>query len=136
MKAANGRYLEFISAIEDHSIGKKKLEKITTPKVENERTYKGFNFFKKIDQGILIHLTSGEFNISGFRKKDFKKRFKRLSSFQISRILKRLRVIGLIKKVAATYKYYVTKLGKEAILTALKIQNMVIIPQLNYNIAA
>ncbi len=133
MKAANERYLEFISAIEDNSIGKKKLEKITTPKVENDRTYKGFNFFEKIDQSILIHLTSGEFNISGFRKKDFDKRFKHLSSFQISRILKRLRVIGLIKKVTTTYKYYMTKLGKEAILTALKLKNMVIIPQLNYN---
>lgn len=136
MRAANGRYLEFISAIEDHTIGKKKLEKITTSKTENDRTYRGFNFFEKIDQSILIHLTSGEFNISGFRKKDFTKRFKKLSSFQISRIFKRLRVIGLIKKVAATYKYYITKLGKEAILTALKLKNMVIIPQLNYNIAA
>ncbi|MEJ7739962.1 MAG: hypothetical protein WKF97_21280 [Chitinophagaceae bacterium] len=136
MKAANGRYLEFISAIEDQTIGKKKLEKITTPKVENDRTYKGFNFFEKIDQSILIHLTSGEFNISGFRKKDFEKRFKRLSSFQISRILKRLRVIGLIKKAKATYKYYMTRLGKEAILTALKLKNMVIIPELNYNALA
>ena len=80
-------------------------------------------------------MTSGEFNISGFRKKDFTKRFKKLSSFKISRIFKRLRVIGLVKKVAATYKYYITRLGKEAILTALKLKNMVIIPQLNYNIA-
>jgi hypothetical protein len=136
MKSANGRYLEFISAIEDHTIGKKKLEKISKPKVENDRTYKGFNFFEKIDQDILLHLTSGEFNISGFRKKDFTKRFKRLSTFQISRIFKRLRVIGLIKKVPSTYKYYITKLGKEAILTALKLKNMVIIPYLNYNIAA
>ena len=136
MKAANGRYHEFISAIEDHTIGKKKLEKITLSKVENDRTYKGFNFFEKTDQAILIHLTSGEFNISGFRKKEFAKRFKKLSSFKISRIFKRLRVIGLIKKVAGTYKYYITRLGKEAILTALKIKNMVIIPQLNYSNAA
>jgi hypothetical protein len=136
MKAANGRYHEFISAIEDHTIGKKKLEKITLSKVENDRTYKGFNFFEKTDQAILIHLTSGEFNISGFRKKEFTKRFKKLSTFKISRMFKRLRVIGLIKKVPGTYKYYITKLGKEAILTALKLKNMVIIPQLNYNKAA
>lgn len=132
MKAANSRYLEFISAIEDNSIGKQRLQKITSSKVENDRTYKGFNFFEKIDQSILTHLTNGEFNISGFRCKDLKKRFKCLSSFQISRTLKRLRVIGLIKKIGTTYKYYLTKLGKEAILTALKIKNLVIIPQLNY----
>jgi len=132
MKAANSRYLEFISAIQDNTVGKQKLKKITSPKVENQRTYKGFNFFEKTDQSILIHLTSGEFNISGFRSKDLKKRLKCLSSFQISRTLKRLRVIGLIKKIGTTYKYYLTKIGKEAILTALKIKNLVIIPQLNY----
>lgn len=132
MRAANRRYLEFISAIEDNSIGKQKLQKITSPKVENDRTYKGFNFFEKTDQNVLVHLTSGEFNISGFRSKDLKKRFRTFSSFQISRTLKRLRVIGLIKRIGVTYKYYLTKLGKEAILTALKIKNMVIIPQLNY----
>lgn len=132
MKAANSRYIEFISAIEDNSVGKQKLQKITSSKIENERTYKGFNFFEKTDQNLLVHLTSGEFNISGFRSKDLKKRIKSLSAFQISRTLKRLRIIGLIKKIGTTYKYYLTKLGKEAILTALKIKNLVIIPQLNY----
>jgi hypothetical protein len=132
MKAANSRYIEFISAIEDNSVGKQKLQKITSSKVENDRTYKGFNFFEKTDQNLLVHLTSGEFNISGFRSKDLKKRIKSLSAFQISRTLKRLRIIGLIKKIGTTYKYYLTKLGKEAILTALKIKNLVIIPQLNY----
>lgn len=136
MMAANTRYIAFISAIEDNSVGKKKLQKITTSKMENNRTYKGFNFFEKTDQDVLVYLTSGEFNISGFRCKDLKKRFKNYSSFKISRILKRLRVIGLIKKIGTTYKYYITILGNEAIITALKLKNIVIIPQLNYTIAA
>lgn len=136
MLAANTRYIAFISAIEDHSVGKKKLQKITTSKMENSRTYKGFNFFEKADQDVLVHLTSGEFTISGFRCKDLKKRFKNYSSFKISRILKRLRVIGLIKRIGKTYKYYITTLGSEAIITALKLKNIVIIPQLNNSIAA
>jgi hypothetical protein len=136
MLAANTRYLAFISAIEDNSVGKKKLHKITTSKMENNRTYKGFNFFDKADQDVLVYLTSGEFNISGFRCKDLKKRFKKYSAFKISRILKRLRVIGLIKRIGKTYKYYITTLGNEAIITALKLKNIVIIPQLNYAIAA
>jgi hypothetical protein len=131
MLAANTRYLAFISAIEDNSVGKKKLHKITTSKREKNRTYKGFNFFDKDDQNVLVYLTSGEFNISGFRCKDLKKRFKNYSSFKISRILKRLRVIGLIKRIGKTYKYYITTLGNEAIITALKLKNIVIIPQLN-----
>jgi hypothetical protein len=126
MLAANTRYLAFISAIKDNVVGKKKLFKITTSKVEKNRKYKGFNFFDKADQDVLLHLTSGEFNISGFRSKDLKKRFKNYSAFKISRILKRLRVIGLIKRTGKTYKYYLTTLGNEAIITALKLKNIVI----------
>jgi hypothetical protein len=136
MLASNKRYIAFISAIEDNSVGKKKLHKITTSKMENNRNYKGFNFFDKADQDILVYLTSGEFNISGFRCKDLKKRFKKYSAFKISRILKRLRVIGLIKRIGKTYKYYITTLGNEAIITAAKVKNIVIIPQLNYAVAA
>jgi hypothetical protein len=136
MKASNSRYLTFISAIEDNSIGKKKLQKITTSKTENKRTYKGLNFFQKEDQDLLIHLTSGEFTINGFRAKHIQKRFEQYSSSKISRILKRLRKLGIIKKGPKCYKYYITKTGLEAITTALKLKNLVIIPQLNTQIAA
>lgn len=134
--AANTRYLAFISNIEDRTVGKKKLFKITTSKKVNNRNYKGFNFFEKSDQDLLLYLISGEFNINGFRSKDIKKRFKHYSSFKISRILKRLGVLNLIKRIGKTYKYYITRLGSEAILTASKLKNMVIIPQLNYINAA
>ena len=48
----------------------------------------------------------------------------------MSRILRRLRTHGLIKKVGHTYKYYVTAFGKEVVTTALKLRELVIIPQL------
>jgi predicted transcriptional regulator len=50
----------------------------------------------------------------------------------VSRLFKRLRVHGLIKSVGKTYKYYVTKLGKEVIFQAEKIKELVLIPALNY----
>ena len=52
------------------------------------------------------------------------------NSGQISRLLKRLRVHGLIKKVGHTYKYYLTRFGKAVITTGLKLRELVIIPQL------
>ena len=51
------------------------------------------------------------------------------SAGQVSRLLKRLRPHGLIKKVGHTYKYYVTAFGKEVVATALKLRELVIIPQ-------
>lgn len=45
MKAANYRYLEFISSFNDHSGGNEKLTKVTDAVVEKGRSYRGLNFF-------------------------------------------------------------------------------------------
>jgi hypothetical protein len=44
-------------------------------------------------------LAKGEFNIYGFRSKDLARHLNDLSSHQISRLLKRLRVHGFKKKL-------------------------------------
>ena len=53
-----------------------------------------------------------------------------LSGGRASCLLKRLRTHGLVKKIGCTHKYYVTAFGKEVIATALKLTELVIIPQL------
>lgn len=131
-KSSNQRYLEFISAIENKDIGRKNLDKITQSKKENERNYRGFNFFDTKDDSVLLALLRGEFNIYGFQNKDLKKLLSTFSREQISRLLKRLRVHGLIKKTTKAYKYYLTKLGKETILMAEKIKETLLIPALNF----
>jgi hypothetical protein len=134
LSSANKRYLEFISAIDDNSIGHKKLEKATETKTTQDRNYKGFNFFSKADKKILLTLARGEFNIYGFRSKDLIKHLKHFSSDQLSRLLKRLRIHGLIKKIGKSYKYYLTAFGKEVITCSQKVINMVIIPELSHPI--
>ena len=129
VSASNSRYIEFLSAIDDHSVGHKKLEKATTAKTEGNRKYKGFNFFDKNDKQLMLTLTRGEFNIYGFKGKDIKK-YTDYSTSQISRILKRLRVNGIIKKAGKAYKYYLTKFGKEVINCSQKVINMIMIPML------
>lgn len=132
MKASNKRYLEFISSIEDKSAGTKRLKKVTQRKEENNRGYKGINFFEERDMELLQVAIRGEFNISGFRNKDLRKHLPEKNTGQISRQLKRLKIHGLIKKAKNSYKYYITRLGKQVILTVLKIKELVIIPALNY----
>lgn len=44
MKAANYRYLEFVSSFDDHS----NLTKVTSPVMESERSYRGINFFQNV----------------------------------------------------------------------------------------
>ena len=52
------------------------------------------------------------------------------STGQVCRILKHLCVHGLIKKIAHSYKYHLTRLGRKVIATALKLKELVIIPEL------
>ena len=61
LTAANFRYIEFISAIDDNTIGHKKLEKATATKKVEERDYKGLNFFSKDDKKIVTALARGEY---------------------------------------------------------------------------
>ena len=132
MKASNRRYLEFISTIEDRSSGTRRLRKVTQRVEEKSRGYKGFNFFDDTDMKIIQIISRGEFNISGFRNKDLRNYFSDKSTAQISRILKRLKLHGIIKKARNTYKYYLTILGKQVALTAMKIKESVLIPAMNY----
>ena len=126
---ANQRYLEFLSSIDDHTIGHKKLEKATEQKTVENRNYKGINFFCKDDKKLMLTLSRGEFNIYGFRSKDIKKHI-HLGKDKISRTLKRLRVHGIIKKAGKAYKYYLTKFGKEIINCSQKVINMIMVPDL------
>ena len=127
LKAANKRYLEFISAFDNKESGRKTLESITESKTINNRNYRGFNFFSKTDLAVLLAILRGEFNISGLRNKHLQKLL-HLTSSQISRLIKRLRVHGLIRKAAGSFKYYLTPVGKETIIMAQKIKELVLIP--------
>lgn len=130
MDDANRRYLAFISAIDDPTNGIKDLQKVSRPARADHRSYRGFNLFHGDDLDLFRTIIRGEFNISGFRNADLRKHLKGKSSGQISRMLKRLRKHGLIKKARNCYKYYLTALGRRVTATALKLREMFVIPTL------
>jgi hypothetical protein len=135
LEAANRRYLEFLSAIEDPRAGRNKLDKLSQPVEQKSRRYSGFNLFDPDDENLLCSIVRGEFNVSGLQNKTLRRHLPERNSGQVSRLLKRLRTHGLVKKVGHTYKYYVTGFGKEVVATALKIRELVIIPQLALGLA-
>ena len=135
LAASNRRYLEFLSAIEDPRAGRDRLDKLSQPVELEGRRYSGFNLFDPDDENLLCSIVRGEFNISGLQNKTLRRHAPELSSAQMSRALKRLRTHGLIKKIGHTYKYYVTSFGKQAVTTALKLRELVIIPELAIGVA-
>ena len=82
------------------------------------------------DDALLCSILRGEFNISGLQNKSLRRFLPDKNSGQVSRLLKRLRLHGLIKKVGHTYKYYVTQFGKDILNAGLKLRELVLIPQL------
>jgi len=130
LQAANRRYLEFLSTLDDPTAGIDRLHKISEPVRENERSYPGLNFFSAQDQILIETLARGEFNLRGLQNKNLRAHLGKKTSGQVSRLLKRLRLHGLVKKVGHTYRYYLTLLGKQVIASRLKLKNMVLIPQL------
>jgi hypothetical protein len=128
--AANRRYLDFLSELLDPSAGLTRVEKIAETVRKDDRTYRGFNLFAKSDLALFTALVRGEFHISGFKNASLRPFLPAHTGAQVSRLLKRLRLHGLIKKVGHTYKYYLTTLGKRTALTALKLRELVVIPSM------
>lgn len=127
---ANERYLKFISEVETPEVGVDRLHQLAETQVDNDHRYKGFNLFSEEDASLFRLLLSGEFTISGFANKHLAQLLPHKNSGQITRLLKRLRVHGIIKKVGRHYKYYLTDFGRQVALMALKLREMVIIPEL------
>lgn len=132
MRASNRRYLEFISAIDDPTEPLEALEKISRPAKDGERSCRGFNLFHGEDLDLFIAIVRGEFNIGGLQNKHLRELFPGKTTHQISRMFRRLRKHGLIKKVARGYKYYLTALGRRVTATALRLRQMFIIPSLQF----
>jgi hypothetical protein len=128
---ANRRYLEFLGTLDDPTAGVKRLEKISEPVHDDGRSHRGFNLFDGDDLDLFQAISRGQFTISGFRNRDLRDWLPGRSAAQLGRMIQRLRAHGLLKKIGKRYKYYLTKLGKTVVTTALKLRQLVVIPCLN-----
>ena len=129
LRGCNQRYLAFLSSLDDPSAGQRDLQRLSQPRVNaGEQAVKGLNFFNPVEQRMLQTMQHGEFNIHGWRRADLIAHGIALSPSALSRQLARLRALGLIKKVAKTYRYYLTHLGRKAIAAACSITRFTIVP--------
>ena len=129
LSGCNQRYLAFLGSLDDTSAGQRDLQRLSQPRVSinAEQTVKGLNFFNPMEQRLLQTLQRGEFNIHGLRRADLAAHVP-IPPSALSRQLARLRMLGLIKKVAHTYRYYLTRLGRSAIAAACSITRFNIVP--------
>jgi hypothetical protein len=128
--AANRRYIDYLASIDDTSNGAKKLKRLSEKIRKNNRAYRGFNLFDENDKELFRIIIRGEHCIKGMSNKDIREKWLGKTTAQISRLLKNLCLHGIIKKATNCYRYYVTKFGKQIISAGLKIQELMLIPEL------
>jgi hypothetical protein len=126
----NRRYLDHLSALDDFSPGFKTLDRLSEPKAVGPHRLKGFNFFDRGEHALLTALQRPEFNLRGLRRKDLKPYLPGLSEATLTRQLRRLRGFRLVKRVAGTYRYYLTRLGRRIIAACASLRELVLAPAL------
>jgi hypothetical protein len=134
--AANRRYLQFLSSLDDPSVAVATVGRLSEKVKDAGRGYSGFNFFAEPDLALFEAIIRGEHTIQGFRNADVRIHLPGKSPGQVSRMLKRLRLHGVIRKIGSSYKYYVSELGRTAITMGLKLKKLVLIPDLARAMAA
>jgi hypothetical protein len=132
MGDANRRYLAFISELPDGGPGLQAVQKLAekTRDTDQDRPVRGFNLLQRQDHELFCAIARGEFAISGMTNCRLRAVLKGKTAAQLSRLLRALRLHGLIKKVGRTYKYYLTELGRRATVAALKLRDLLIVPAL------
>jgi hypothetical protein len=126
----NRRYLEHLSALDDFSAGVRAFKRLTKPRKVEDKTVKEINFFDPVDSALLHALQDPRVNIAGIRRADLLALVEQLSPARLSRQLRRLRDIGVIKRVRGTYRYYLTRIGRSATAALCHVTQSLLIPAL------
>ena len=108
----------------------KLLDRVTRSRKIEGKTVKGVDFFNPTERVLLGALQNPKFSIAGVRRADLSPLLAKLSPSALSRHIRRLRCLGLIKRVARTYRYYLTRAGRAAIAAASHITQYSIVPAL------
>jgi len=123
MSAANRRYLEFLSALEDDSSGRREIERVTKRTQDaTGRSHREINFFLPADLKLAWAILRGENVISGLTARRLRRQLPAWSGSQISRALRRFCEHSLLKKIGGTFKYYITQLGLKVMTAALRLR--------------
>jgi hypothetical protein len=131
LQGCNERYLGAISQMEDRADERHKLDQIVHSKKDSAgRSFRGVNFFLADDLLFLRAILQGEHNVLGLRNRSLKPWLPGWKAQKIGRNLRRFRALGLLKKVAFTTKYYVTKLGNDMLVAALQLRERIVLPAL------
>jgi hypothetical protein len=129
-RAANQRYLEALSVVNDPAPSYCKVERLAERQVVAQRSYAGFNPARRDDVRLFAAVLDGNNLLRGFRNGDIRSRIfpavqdailHRRQRHAVGRLLKRLHVRGLVAKVPRTRRWRVTAAGQSVLGACVRL---------------
>jgi hypothetical protein len=128
-KSSNARFLDAMVDIVPVKSTLKEVEDICSGKKVNGKRVTGFNVWAPEVVSIMETVCDGRFLVKGFRNIDIRRivlpeiKDQKKQSSKMSRILKKLRQHGLIKKVPKSRCYHVTSKGRRVMGALIEIRH-------------
>ncbi len=126
-QAANERYLDALSAVDDETPLAELFDQVAKPTTWHGQRVRALRIGDPQDVALLQAISRGEFATNGFRNRDLRRHLdptsfpashhsQRRASARVGRKLRLLRAHGIIQKVPKTHRYRLTQRGQ--LLTA------------------
>lgn len=131
-RAANGRYLDALASVADPRDQARALRRLAERRHHKQRSYRGFNPAFGPDLRLFAAVLRGEHQLLGLRNKMIRERLfakprerqeSRRQAAQVTRLLKRLHVHGLLAKIPRTRRWRVTAHGLQLMSASLELHN-------------
>lgn len=129
-RAANDRYLNALSVVNDPTPAYQQVADLTESKLYQGRRYAGFNPARKEDVRLFKAVLSGAHELRGFHNSDIRESLhgvirdrdeRRRRANTVSRLLKRLHVRGLIARIPRTRRWRVTTRGQSLLGAMIRL---------------
>ena len=134
MRAGVRRYSQWLASLVEHSATRREVSKLGLPRHDEQgRSYRGFNPLVEAEARVLETVLRGEYALGGLTAQRLHWQFPELSRSRITRLLKRLRLHALLRKIGHTYTYYITRLGRQVLMSVLHLKEHFFVTELRGN---
>jgi hypothetical protein len=130
--AANKRYLDALSVVDNPAPAYRQVEELTEPVVASGRSHAGFNPAREADVRLFSAVLDGNHLVRGFRNTDIRETLygstedageRRRQSTAVGRMLKRLHMRGLIVKVPHSRRWHVSGKGHQVLGAVVQLDH-------------
>ncbi len=130
--AANSRYLEALSVVDDPAKAYRLLDRVCEPVTRNGRRRRGLNPLRKDDLRLFAAALDGKNFVHGFRNRDLARNLgiprardrieRKRRSARVNRLLNLLHAHGLIAKIQRSHRYRLTIYGAAIMSAAVNLR--------------